>query len=412
MRIAFLISRFPQVSETFIINQLVGLVDAGCEIDIYARPPKQDQPFHNIVNEYGLLERTRYWEGGAQTFARRLLGLASEYRQGTADQRRLYRRALDPLRHGFDALSLKLFYEARPFAGTTYDVIHCHFGGEGIRGDRLRRIGALRGPLVVSFHGHDATSNLKPKRRRAYRRMFAAASRVTVNSGFIGGKVRAMGCPAEKIVRVPETIEPRLFAYRERSPIAGEPIHMVGVGRLVEKKGFEYAIQAVARLAPDYPELRYTIVGDGPCRGELERLIDALQVRAHVTLVGAQTQEQVRQWYDSAHLFLLASVTASDGDAEGQGVVLQEAQAAGLPVLATQHNGFPDSVLEGESAYLVPERDVDALASRLEALLKHPDRWPAMGRAGRRFVEQHFTIAGVTNQLLEIYRSVQTPESA
>ena len=101
---------------------------------------------------------------------------------------------------------------------------------------------------------------------------------------------------------------------------------------------------------------------------------------------------------------MLASVTASDGDMEGQGLVLQEAQAVGLPVVSTLHNGIPDGVLNGVSGYLVPEGDAHALAERVEYLIEHPGVWPEMGRCGREFVEKNYNIQMLNNKLIEIYR--------
>ena len=95
-----------------------------------------------------------------------------------------------------------------------------------------------------------------------------------------------------------------------------------------------------------------------------------------------------------------------DGDMEGQGVVLQEAQATGLPVVATRHNGFPDSVVEGKSALLVPEKNIRALTDAIEHLVKHPQKWPTMGRAGRKHVEANFERSKTTNTLTDIYREL------
>ncbi len=116
---------------------------------------------------------------------------------------------------------------------------------------------------------------------------------------------------------------------------------------------------------------------------------------------------QVAELYRSSHLFLLPSVTAGDGDMEGQGLVLQEAQAAGLPVVSTRHNGIPEGVRDGETGFLVPERDPAALAERLTYLVEHPEVWPAMGHAGRALVEAEFDIEILNDHLVDIYRSLQ-----
>ena len=134
----------------------------------------------------------------------------------------------------------------------------------------------------------------------------------------------------------------------------------------------------------------------------MEKLISELNLQNSVTLHGARESAVVRRMMDGAHIFLLASVSI-DGDQEGQGLVLQEAQASGLPVIATQHGAFPEGVVADESAFLVPERDPDAIAERLAFLIEHSETWPAMGQRGRKFVEQNYDIHKLNLQLAGIY---------
>jgi colanic acid/amylovoran biosynthesis glycosyltransferase len=93
---------------------------------------------------------------------------------------------------------------------------------------------------------------------------------------------------------------------------------------------------------------------------------------------------------------------------EGQALVLQEAQAMGLPVLSTLHNGIPEGLLDGKSGFLVPEKDVEALAEKLNYLIDRPEEWPQMGKAGRQYVENRYNITNLNNQLVEMYRQLLT----
>jgi colanic acid/amylovoran biosynthesis glycosyltransferase len=103
---------------------------------------------------------------------------------------------------------------------------------------------------------------------------------------------------------------------------------------------------------------------------------------------------------------MLPSVVASDGDTEGTPVSLMEAQALGMPVLSTRHAGIPEIVADGEAGYLVPEKDVAALAERLIFLADHPGLWPALGRAGRCGMEERHSLSKLNRDLVEIYRKV------
>ena len=125
-----------------------------------------------------------------------------------------------------------------------------------------------------------------------------------------------------------------------------------------------------------------------------------------VTLHGARDGSFIEGLLSQAHLAVLASVNIA-GDAEGQGLFVQEAQACGLPVVVTQHGALPEGILPGKSGFPVSERDPDALAEQLADLIEHSERWPEIGRAGRDFVEARYDIRDLTGQLVELYRLAQ-----
>jgi colanic acid/amylovoran biosynthesis glycosyltransferase len=187
--------------------------------------------------------------------------------------------------------------------------------------------------------------------------------------------------------------------------VNNEPIRILTVARHVEKKGLEYAIKAVAQLDIDRP-IRYHIAGDGPRREQLENLISELDATDRIEILGWQTQQEVAQLMADAHVFVLPSVTAANGDKEGTPTALLEAQATGLPVVSTTHAGIPEIVSDGDSGVLVPERDVSALADALENVTSHPERWAEMGQLGREYVESNHSIEAVTGELVSLYERV------
>lgn len=213
------------------------------------------------------------------------------------------------------------------------------------------------------------------------------------------------GCPAELIEKIPECLNLDQFEYRGAAP-ARTIFKILTVGRFVEKKGYEYSLRAAALLRDKGVLFEYNIVGEGPLLEQMKLLAEQLGIADYVKFNGALKQDVVVSFYKSAHVFLLPSVTAADGDTEGQGLVLQEAQAIGLPVVATLHNGFPDSIIDGVTGYLVPERDPGALYEKLLLLYNSEELCTGMGAKGRLFVEQNFDSGVVVSKLLNLYEKV------
>jgi len=235
-----------------------------------------------------------------------------------------------------------------------------------------------------------------------YQKLFRGVDAVTVNSHYSRAQVEKLGCPANVLHLLPVGLDPARFHFRERSLNAGEPIRLLTVGRLVAIKGHEYVMRAMAKLRDLGCRLNLDIVGDGPEKEKLAGLIRELKLEELVRLRGSLDSRAIGELMNQAHIFILASVNI-EGDQEGQGLALQEAQAAGLPVIATRHGALPEGLVEGESGFLVPERDVDALADRINYLMAHSGLWASMGIKGRKFVTGRYDIHKLNRELVAIY---------
>lgn len=398
--------RFPAISETFILNQITGLLDRGHEVEIIARERGPLDALHSDIKSYQLLDRTTYLiipQNRRQQFVEATQILVKLLRWRATSLGQIINHFLF-----FDAAkALRLVFDLGPLIGRPkYDVIHCHFGPVGELGRRLRKIGALEGRLVTTFHGYDITCFLKKHGEKVYYDLFREGDLFMYSSEFVGEKLIRAGCPSHKSLRFRLGTDMRQFSFSERHVRPGDLIRLITVARLVEKKGLEYSIKAVAQLMKIHPALRYNIVGEGPLHQDLSHLVHELQVEDKIKLLGWKNKDEVRALYAEAHIFLLTSVTSSTGDEEGQGLVLQEAQAMGLPVVCTNHNGFPESILPGQSGFLVPEREIGAIAHQLSELIKNPQQWVEIGRRGRRFVESEFDLNKRNCALVDVYEKL------
>lgn len=335
---------------------------------------------------------------------RRLLSALPVLLRSVLRSPRVTARVLSRAEYGYQATSLSALYRVAALSRSSgYDVAHAHFGPVA---DRVRFVRDLwRVPLVASFHGYDLGAWPREKGQDVYTRLFATADIVTANSRYTRGRLLLLGCPPGKIRLLHMGLDPGRYPFRERTLAPREPVRLLSVGRLVEKKGFEYALRALAlaRRSGELPPMRYGIVGDGPLMARLQDLAQQLGVADAVTFYGAGDEAFVRERMAEAHLFVAPSVTAADGDVEGQGLVLQEAQACGLPVLATDHNGFPEGIVPGRSGFLVPERDAEEMARMILSMVEHASAWPEWGRAGRAHVERHYNIDDLSRRLVDIY---------
>ncbi len=332
----------------------------GHEVDIYATPnPDKNSKLHADFQKYELEKRTFYFENTYKNPAIRLVKallclLALACRRPKQSKRLVCLNASD--------LSYKLeawiYSRMPPLQGKPYDIIHCHFANHNRKALLIQSVSSPEAKIVTTFHGYDVNVN-KPARNPApYSEIFSKGSIFTANTQFTANKAKLLGCPAEKIEILPVGLDLSRYPYSPRQLPKGKPIRIVTVGRLVEKKGIDYAIKAVAKTIQQRPDLdiEYIIIGQGVQGDSLKQLAKDLGISEKVCFLGGMTQEEVRETYSSSHLFMLSSVTATNGDMEGQGLVLQEAQCVGLPVISTLHNGIPEGVLDGRSGFLSPRK--------------------------------------------------------
>lgn len=400
--IAILLDGFPEISQTFINNQILSLLDLGIEVTILSFG--RGAPSGSHASTARIAEQARVvYLGVPRRRSRRLLDLAMLAAHPRITVRLLRRMWVNGgIPRPYDLV--KLVMAERGLAGRhrCFDFVFCHFGPNGEFGVRMRDAGVIKGGMVTFFHGYDFSLRSRVQGRGPYRRLFEQGEAFVANSNYTRGRIIELGCPAERTVTVPVGLFPDFFPFRERVPVPDRPVRFLTIGRLVEKKGHAVAIHAFRRVREAGVTAAYAIVGDGPMRQELEQLIASLDLGDVITLLGSRTQEDVRRLAENSDIFVLASTSSTDGDAEGQGLVLQEAQATGLPVIATKHNGFPEGLLDGVSGVLVPERDSAGLAGAMIDLARTPERWGQMGRAGAAFVRDRFDQPRLTENLLTL----------
>jgi colanic acid/amylovoran biosynthesis glycosyltransferase len=292
-------------------------------------------------------------------------------------------------------------------------VLHSHFGFVG-----WRDLGVSRGlgiAHVVTFYGVDVLfyPTMDPRWRDRYREMFAEVDAVLCEGPYMGRSIVALGCPPEKMRVHHLGIDLSLIPFEPRSWRPGEPLRVLLSGSFREKKGFPYALEALARLRRSVP-LEITIIGDehGEPRTirEKQKILDTIErgeLSGCTRLMGYQPYRTVMDEARRHHVFLSPSVTAADGDTEGGAPVsLIEMSASGMMIVSTTHCDIPGVILDGKTGLLAPERDVDTLVAHLEWIITHPERWLEMQRAGRAHMEAEYDAHRQGERLASIYREL------
>jgi colanic acid/amylovoran biosynthesis glycosyltransferase len=391
MRLSVLVDQFPELSETFIASELHELRRQGHEPAVEAGRPA---PNPNSAAAEGL--RVSYVEGeGRAGRGRALAWLVARHPlralRDLLDRRRWRREeGVRPLRH--------LAPVARRVVARRSTHLHAHFGaGAALDAMRLGRLLGL--PYSFATHGYDIyerPANLVEKHDRAAFAVSDCDYSIEHLRGVVGGEA------ARRIHRIVLGVDGERFARRTAYPGGGT---VLAVARLVEKKGLAYLVDAAAALRGHHALERVLIVGEGPLRGELEGLI--ARTGAPVELLGARPPEAVRDLLEEAALLAMPCVVAANGDRDTMPVVVKEALAMEVPVVATNEVGLPEVVRAGWGR-LVPPRDSGALSRAIRELLELPaERRAEMGRAGREFVLEHCDIRRETARLTELIGSAR-----
>lgn len=263
----------------------------------------------------------------------------------------------------------------------------------------LRRAGVER--AVGITHGHEAGWAALPGARALLHRIGEETDVVTYLGEYFRVRVsQALSTrAAARMLRLAPGVDAARFspdpaagqAVRERYSLAGRPV-VVCVSRLVPRKGQDTLIRAWPKVLRQVPGAALVIVGGGPHQVALRRLSERIGVSPHVTFTGPVPADELPAHYAAGDVFAMPCRTRRGGlDVEGLGIVYLEASAAGLPVIGGDSGGAPDAIAEGESGYVVPGRDVAALAARLTELLSDPAKARAMGEKGRAWVERDWS---------------------
>jgi len=394
MRLGYLYSRYPVISQTFCDTEMLALERIGVDLEIGSIYPPLTSLRHEHISRlrapvhYAPPQKIlRIWEENAKTTGEWPVQLVNRHGQKYGRQVKAEQRARNAL------------YFAELFTRSGVDHFHVHFANRAAHTALfLKTISGI--PFSVTAHGQDFMKDLGND--DLLREICAAAEFVAAETDYSRDLLRQR-CPdsAAKIHRVYNGIDLEHFPIPFLPTARSQPL-IVSVGRLVTFKGFEQLIDVCAELSRRGLDFICEIIGDGPLRENLQEKIDRLSLSSRVTLLGSLSQGEVFERLQASDIFTLPSITDRQGASDVFPTVIMEAMSAARPIVSTRLAGIPELVVHEETGLLVQPGDTMALVEALEQLIRNLELRLRYGRAGRRRIEQHFRIEQTIGPLVEL----------
>jgi colanic acid/amylovoran biosynthesis glycosyltransferase len=345
MKILMVVGTFPVIHDICILNQITGLLDRGHDVRIFAFSKGDCINVQEDVVKYNLVNRT--------------------------------------------------VFKKFPTDVQSYDIILFQFGH---RLFDVKKEYKFKGKVAVCLRGYDITVYLK-NNPHAYDQYFNACDLFMPVCQAFKKILEHIGCPSHKILIQHSAIDCSKFTFKKRTFPQEGPLTIVSAGRFIEKKGFIYAIHAIAQLMKKYPRIRYILIGDGVLKQEYERVIKELNIEDKVQICNWLAHADYIRMLDQAHIFIAPSITAANNDQEGIANVLKEAMAMGLLTITTDHSGNAELIEHALNGFLIPEKDIGAIVHTIEYLVKHPHQWSSIQNAAVKKIKREFDKEKENNKL-------------
>jgi colanic acid/amylovoran biosynthesis glycosyltransferase len=378
--IVFVVWFFPKLSETFILNQIIELKKLGYKILILAvkdprkKLAKEDLEYEKIIHEgvkkYRLLNLVKY--GSPKELAIFI-------------KRKVKERQIDIVYFLFPDLAAKIL---------KYGEIQC--------------------PTISVFHDIPKPLNKRDfyNLQEKYKIVFEKATLILAISEFTKNELIKLGCKKHKIFVHHMGVDTSIFKPSNKK-LSLVPFKFVMIGRFVEKKGFVYGIKAFHKVLKNYYKYlpRLLIIGDGILRETLHKEVRRLKLENNVEFWGKVSQERIVKILQSSHCLICPSITTHEGKREGLPVVIMEAAACGLPVIATNHAAIPE-ILKNGGGILVKEKSVQELAKAMGKIIRdYKNLRKKFGERGRELILKEYNVKKLIKRLLNIFYLAKTTKT-
>lgn len=407
-KIAFFVDSFPTISETFIISQISYLKRRGYDITVFSRHKTKQNKVHAIINEENLFDNVTFFDKIPNSYFKRLSKILIFL---------VFNFSLTTL---FEIISCLNIYKFGKPAGTLfiaynyiflkkfqrYDIIHAHFGWCGKIVSYYMHLKILKNKrFITTFHGADIDLNNIQNLRNEYKFLFEYCDYLTVNSQYSYKLLCEIKGDCKNIFILPAGLDTSLFTPIDGKIFNPKIFKILFCGRLVKLKGIFLIPKIIQKLVESTDKkIQCIIVGSGNDEMELRNKINFYGLSDICTMVGEATQHEYLQYLRDSYVFIFPGIRDPNSNrAETQGLVVQEAQSAEVPVLVSDVGGIKYGLRDGVSGYVVREGDIDAYVEKLLLLISNPDLCQSLGKEGRRYVVENFDFNFLGKKLEYLY---------
>lgn len=409
-KILVVVTVFPSVTETFILNQITDLIDRGNDVTVFTYNKSKDTIIHQLFLDYNLEKKTiTHFKNQKSKWliCKEGFKFFRKFRKDFDFKKIVF--LLNPIYFKTNLKKLKIYYDLPVLLfKESFDIVHCHFGFNGKKVADAYEMGICNYPkAILSFHGSDLTPSKVQIYKDAYKTIFKHFNGYTVNSIYLQDILLNVNPKLKNYFIIPEglkkqNLEPHLVTEKDSSTF-----NIVFCGRLINWKGPDRAIKMVKQIIDlGYSNLRLHIIGNGEMMDELLFLVNQLNISNHVIFHGSLSQDNVFKIMAASSVFLLPGIAEKETmRSEAQGLVLQEAQFFKMPVIASNVGGIKYGIIKDETGFLIESENEDEFIEKLILLYKNPDLRLKMGENGHAFVLKEFESKIIGDKLIFVYQN-------
>lgn len=399
MKVLIWVNKFPAISETFIRDHIVGLLKQGLKVSIYQNNQQIDSTQLKALEGFEKYDLLNHLVDIDENFEyskmkRYMVAVKVLFQVLFSGSLKYYLRALNIFKFGNQAWSLRLFFRVQFIMENNIEIIHCHFGTNGLLATDLKFVG-LPVKLFTTFHGFDIRMGLK-QGGHLFKPLFESADCLIAISNYNKKHLLNFGASENKIVLLPNGIDPKAFQRQTTNTLKDSTVKLLSVARLVKEKALQVAIKAVAEVQKQTEiKLDYTIIGEGPQKDTLIELTRELGIEKQVHFKGSLASSEVQKAMKSHNVFLLSSKV------EVLPTVLLEAQASGMVIVATDVGSVKEIVKAGVVI------NTSNFTEALLEVINTKNYWDEYTVIGRTLIETYFNADILMGRLIKLYKKTE-----